>query len=82
LLDVAVLTSDVRRVIRSANQPLVERADPREDYRGEKVPAGKKSMLWSFSYRSAERTLTDVEVDAAHEAIVAAVITQLGAARR
>ena len=46
----------------------------REDYRDPKyAPAGKKGMLWSFTYRADDRTLTDAEVDAAHERVVAAL---------
>jgi phenylalanyl-tRNA synthetase beta subunit len=41
-----------------------------------------KSMLWSIAYRSLERTLTDAEVDAAHEAIVGMLVDHLPAQRR
>ena len=43
---------------------------------------GMKSMLWSIAYRSPERTLTDVEVDKAHEAIVGRLVENLPAQRR
>ena len=53
------------------------------DYREPgKVPAGKKGMLWSMTYRGEGRTLTDAEVDAAHEALVARLLTALRAERR
>jgi phenylalanyl-tRNA synthetase beta chain len=54
-----------------------------EDYREPgKVPEGKKGMLWSLRYRDPSRTLTDAEVDAVHEALVARALTQLSAQRR
>ena len=54
-----------------------------EDYRDpSRVPEGQKGMLWSITYRSLERTLTDAEVDAAHEAIVGRVLAELPATRR
>ena len=53
-----------------------------EDYRDAKLPPGTKSMLWSIAYRAADRTLTDAEVEKAHEAIVARLIEQLPAQRR
>jgi phenylalanyl-tRNA synthetase beta chain len=53
-----------------------------EDYRDAKLGEGMKSMLWSIEYRSPERTLTDVEVDKAHEAIVARLVGNLPAQRR
>ena len=40
-----------------------------EDFRDPKyVPAGKKGVLWSMTYRAADRTLTDAEADEAHQA--------------
>jgi hypothetical protein len=30
-------------------------------FRGKNVPSGQKSMAYSFTYRSAEKTLTDAE---------------------
>ncbi|MCA9675517.1 MAG: phenylalanine--tRNA ligase subunit beta, partial [Myxococcales bacterium] len=82
LLAVDVPAARVREVIDAASQPLVETVAVLEDYRGDKLPAGHKSMLWSIAYRSAERTLTDAEVEAAHEAIVARLCTELPAQRR
>ena len=32
-------------------------------YEGSNIPEDKKSVAWSFSFQSAERTLTDVEVE-------------------
>jgi phenylalanyl-tRNA synthetase beta chain len=40
-------------------------------FRGQNVPPGQKSMAYAFIYRNAERTLTDAEVNAAHEKLVA-----------
>ncbi|MCG3150555.1 MAG: Phenylalanine--tRNA ligase beta subunit [Verrucomicrobiae bacterium] len=38
-------------------------------FRGGSIPAGKKSVAYSLTFRAADRTLTDTEVNAAHEAI-------------
>jgi phenylalanyl-tRNA synthetase beta chain len=51
-------------------------------FRGKNVPAGQKSMAYAFTYRHAERTLTDNEVNAAHEKVVAELKSGLGAAIR
>jgi phenylalanyl-tRNA synthetase beta chain len=63
-------------------EPLVSQIRLLEDYRDAKLPAGMKSMLWSILYRSPERTLTDVEVDKAHETIVGRLVERLPAQRR
>jgi phenylalanyl-tRNA synthetase beta chain len=53
-----------------------------EEYRGANLPSGHRSMLWSIVYRAADRTLTDAEVDTAHEAIVGRLLAELPAQRR
>jgi phenylalanyl-tRNA synthetase beta chain len=69
-------------VIEATSEPLLSRIRLLEDYRDERLGSGMKSMLWSIAYRSPERTLTDVEVDKAHEAIVARLVQNLPAQRR
>jgi phenylalanyl-tRNA synthetase beta chain len=82
-VDVATPADRVRAVIADAREPLLCQIEVREDYRdSDRVPAGKKGMLWSVTYQSLERTLTDVEVDAAHEAIVKRLLAELAAKRR
>ena len=34
-------------------------------FRGKNIPEGQKSVAYAFIYRSADRTLTDAEVNAA-----------------
>jgi phenylalanyl-tRNA synthetase beta chain len=69
-------------VIEAQSEPLVSRVRLLQDYRDPKLGAGMKSMLWSILYRSGDRTLTDVEVDRAHENIVARLVENLLAQRR
>jgi phenylalanyl-tRNA synthetase beta chain len=70
-------------VIEATQEPLLARIRLLEDFRdAAKLGAGMKSMLWSIAYRSPERTLTDTEVDKAHEAIVARLVENLPAQRR
>ena len=47
-------------------------------YRGAPLPAGKKSLAYSISYRASERTLTDDEVNRLHQRLVERVTRQLG----
>ncbi|TMQ23185.1 MAG: phenylalanine--tRNA ligase subunit beta [Deltaproteobacteria bacterium] len=72
----------VREVVEQAAEPLVQRVRLLEDYRDAKLGEGRKSMLWSIEYRSPERTLTDAEVDKAHETIVGRLVENLPAQRR
>ena len=51
-------------------------------YRGKGVSEGKKSVAIGVTLQPAERSLTDAEIDAAGQAIVAAVARATGAALR
>jgi len=83
LLDEPIPAARVRDVIARAAQPLVEGVRLTEEYRDPaRLGAGKKSMLWSITYRATDRTLTDPEVDQAHEAIVAQLVRETPSERR
>lgn len=50
--------------------------------KADKLPAGKKSMAYAFSFLSPERTLTDAEVEQEMEALVTWLGEAVGAQRR
>ena len=58
---------NVSRQIKPAN---LERAELFDVFRGNNLPEGQKSVAYAFTYRHAERTLTDAEVNAAHDKLV------------
>ncbi|MBS1120451.1 MAG: phenylalanyl-tRNA synthetase, beta subunit [Deltaproteobacteria bacterium] len=82
LLAEQIPSARVEQVIEQTAEPLVAGFRLLEDYRDARLGAGMKSMLWSISYRASERTLTDAEVDKAHEAIVGRLVENLPAQRR
>jgi phenylalanyl-tRNA synthetase beta chain len=82
LLGDAIPAGRVEDVIAQAGEALVRAVRLLEEYRDAKLGEGQKSMLWSIEYRAPDRTLTDVEVDRAHEAIVARLVEALPAQRR
>ena len=51
-------------------------------YQGKGVPDGKKSLAIAVKLQPADRTLTDVEIDAVGQKIVAAVVKATGATLR
>jgi phenylalanyl-tRNA synthetase beta chain len=88
LRDVAVLVEDrltaesVEKVIQEVGGALLERATLFDAYSGERVPRGQKNLAFALSYRAADRTLTDDEVNAAHAKIVEEVQRRLGGSLR
>src|SRR5262249_18649861 len=75
--DVAMLVPEsttheaVLAVVRQARPANLESVELFDVFRGKNVPAGQKSMAYAFTYRSSEGTLTDAQVNAAHEKLVA-----------
>jgi phenylalanyl-tRNA synthetase beta chain len=60
----------------------VESAQLFDLYRGDPLPAGKKSLAYSIAYRDPSRTLTDEEVNRLHQSLIERITRQLGVALR
>jgi phenylalanyl-tRNA synthetase beta chain len=75
--DVAMLVAEqvthdgVMNTVKQARPANLESVELFDVFRGRNVPPGQKSMAYAFTYRHAERTLTDAEVNGAHEKLVA-----------
>jgi phenylalanyl-tRNA synthetase beta chain len=86
--DIALLLQEntshdaVLQVVKQAKPANLESVELFDVFRGKNVPAGQKSAAYAFVYRSAERTLTDAEVNAAHEKLVEQLKQKLQAAIR
>ncbi len=72
----------ILQVVKQSKLAHLESVELFDVFRGKNVPAGQKSMAYAFTYRSPERTLTDAEVNAAHQDLVAHFKQRLGAAIR
>jgi phenylalanyl-tRNA synthetase beta chain len=72
----------VLQAVKQAKPANLESVELFDVFRGQTVPAGQKSMAYAFSYRHAERTLTDMEVNTAHEKLVGHLKQALQAAIR
>jgi phenylalanyl-tRNA synthetase beta chain len=59
--------ADIERTIRKAGGTLLESVQLFDEYRGENVPDGKRSLAWRLVYRSLDRTLTDEDVEPVHQ---------------
>jgi phenylalanyl-tRNA synthetase beta chain len=74
--DVAMLVPEsttheaVLNTVKQTKPQNLEAVELFDIFRGKNVPEGQKSMAYAFTYRNAERTLTDAEVNAAQEKLV------------
>jgi phenylalanyl-tRNA synthetase beta chain len=74
--DVAMLAPEntlfeaVQNIVKQTKPANLEKMELFDVFRGSNVPAGQKSIACAFTYRNADRTLTDAEVNAAHEKLV------------
>ena len=72
----------VLAVVKQAKPANLESVELFDVFRGKNVPEGQKSLAYAFTYRGADKTLTDTEVNAAHDQLVADFKAKLQAALR
>jgi phenylalanyl-tRNA synthetase beta chain len=82
VLDAKIVAEEVVRATRNVDRALIERVDIFDVYEGNGVPEGKKSLAIAVRLQPKDRTLTDVEIDAVAQKIVAAVTKATGGALR
>jgi phenylalanyl-tRNA synthetase beta chain len=57
------LLASIKELAGDGGAAALERAQAFDEYRGSQVPDGHKSIAFTLTFRSPERTLTDAEVD-------------------
>ena len=86
--DVAMLVPEatthdaVLAAVKQAKPANLEGTELFDVFRGKGVPEGQKSMAYAFTYRAPDRTLTDADVNAAHEGLVAVLKEKLSGTLR
>ncbi len=69
VVDEGVRQGDILAAIEKNRNKFLEKVELFDIYRGSSIPTEKKSMAYSLTFRAPDRTLTDAEVNAAHEQI-------------
>ncbi|MGG5810480.1 phenylalanine--tRNA ligase subunit beta [Falsiroseomonas sp. CW058] len=82
LVDEGVATEALLRAARGADKALVADVALFDRYAGDRLPEGKVSLALQVTLQPRERTLTDAEIEAAGQKIVAAVTKATGAVLR
>jgi len=79
LIDTGVPFADVELAIDELEIPELVEVKLFDLYAGKELPQGKHSIALSLRYRAADRTLTDEEVNAAHERVIKTLKQEFGA---
>jgi phenylalanyl-tRNA synthetase beta chain len=82
LVDATVPAEALLRAARGADKMLVTDVALFDRYAGDKLPDGKVSLAIQVTLQPRERTLTDAEIEAAGQKVVAAVTKATGAVLR
>ncbi|MBC8171917.1 MAG: phenylalanine--tRNA ligase subunit beta, partial [Anaerolineae bacterium] len=77
-----VTAAEVEQIIRQAGGDLLKHVTLFDVYRGAPVPEGHKSLAYSLTYQTDDRTLNDKEVAAVRKKIIKSAEARLGATLR
>ncbi len=82
LVDTKVTADEVLRAAKAADRALIETATIFDVYEGKGVPEGQKSLAITVRIQPKDKTLTEPEIEALMQKIVAAVTKATGAVLR
>ncbi len=68
--------------VHKLDEKLIERVEVFDEYTGAPIEEGKKSLAYKVFYRSAEKTLTDQEVNGVHEDLTRKLCSEFDAMLR
>jgi len=77
-----VTVKEISDIIKKNGGAYLENVELFDVYKGAQIDAGYKSVAYSISFRSAERTLADADIADAMQAILNALATELDAQLR
>ena len=82
LVDRSVTSQTAEDLILKAGSPLIQKVQLYDHFEGKKIQADKKSLTFALSFQSADRTLSDEEVNPLFEKILQTLKSELGASLR
>ncbi|WP_193196083.1 phenylalanine--tRNA ligase subunit beta [Nostoc sp. MG11] len=75
---VKISVAEIEKVISNAGKGLLESVELFDQYRGENVPQGQRSLAFRLIYRASDRTLTEAEVEPVHNQVREALVEKFG----
>lgn len=82
LLDESITFSTLQSIIKKADPQLIREILLFDQFKGEKLGAGKKSYAIAIQMQRADRTLTDQEIDQVMQKVVSTIKSETGAELR
>ncbi len=77
-----ITAAEIGSLIRRESGELLESLTLFDEFRGQGIPEGSRSLAWALTFRHPERTLKDKEVQGRTEKIVKALEAELGVRQR
>jgi len=77
-----VSVADISREIAKAGGSLLASVELFDEYRGDNVPDGQRSLAFRLLYRAGDRTLTDAEVEPVHQKVRDALVSKFNVSLR
>ena len=79
---VNLTVTEIEKAITKAGKSLLDSVEMFDEYRGENVPEGQRSLAFRLIYRSQERTLTDADVEPVHQKVRDSLVEKFGVSLR
>ncbi|BAZ40022.1 phenylalanyl-tRNA synthetase subunit beta [Calothrix sp. NIES-4101] len=79
---IKVSVAEIERSINKAAKELLESVELFDEYQGEHVPQGQRSLAFRLVYRANDRTLTDGEIEPVHQKVREALVEKFGVSLR
>ncbi|NEP12122.1 MAG: phenylalanine--tRNA ligase subunit beta [Symploca sp. SIO2C1] len=79
---VNVSVAEVERATLKVGSQLLESVYLFDEYQGESVPEGQRSLAFRLVYRASDRTLTDKEVEQVHQKVRETLVEKFGVSLR
>jgi phenylalanyl-tRNA synthetase beta chain len=77
-----VSVAEIERTTLNAGKPLLESVQLFDEYRGESVPKGQRSLAFRLVYRASDRTLVAEEVESLHQTVRESLVEKFGVTLR
>ena len=79
---VKISVAEIERATQNAAGTLLESVQLFDEYQGESVPDGHRSLAFRLVYRAGDRTLTDEEIEPVHQQVREALVEKFGVSLR